>query len=71
MKDNLEETILTHDKLYCKSCDKTYNMEFIGTQIMFNKPYFDLYNCPNCHTTISSDLKLYYHNKYLKQNETK
>jgi uncharacterized paraquat-inducible protein A len=70
MENNLEDTIKkvirTHKHNYCKACDEVYNMPYIGTQREHpnGKALFDMYNCPKCHTTISSGHTQYYVDTY-------
>lgn len=46
--------------IYCKSCDSVGIGKYIGTQYLREKPIFDLYNCPECNTTIAQNYTAHY-----------
>lgn len=46
--------------IYCKSCDSVGIGKYIGTQYLREKPIFDLYNCPECNTTLAHNHTSYY-----------
>lgn len=50
--------------VFCTTCEKIQIMHYIGTQQIDNMKLFDMYNCPECHTTVEENFTRYYRDNY-------